>query len=209
MNQTVVKCAEKINFGSGKFEILEAGGSTWTDLGAMRGIVWSETWDKVTVMGDNAGEIKNFIKNHKATLAGNIMEFSLANLYKIRGGIDNYSTVTDVSETIKSGGKTQIAAIQARVTNENEDGETFRISLYKATNNKGIEIAFQPDDADDPNMIAIEIQGSLDTTRTVGDQLFEMVSGYGEGTSSSATGSASTSPSTSVSSSASSSPSAS
>lgn len=204
MNQTTVKNSERILFGSGKFEISDDG-VDWTDLGAMRGIVWNETWDKVTIKSDNAGDIKDFIKNHKATLGGNLMEVSLADLYIIRGGIDNYSTTTNVSETLKSGGKTVITAIQCRVTNENESGETFRITLFKATNNKGIEIAFQPDDADDPNMVAIELQGTLDVTRTVGEQLFEMVSGMGEGTSSSATASASSS----VSSSASASPSAS
>lgn len=198
MNQTVVKCAERILFGSGKFEI-SANGESWTDLGAMRGIVWNETWDKVTIKSDNAGDIKDFIKNHKATLGGNLMEVNLADLYLIRGGIDNYSTVADVSETLKSGGKTVITAIQCRVTNENESGETFRITLFKATNNKGIEIAFQPDDADDPNMIAIELQGTLDVDRTVGEQLFEMVSGMGEGTSASPTASASSSTSSSAS----------
>ena len=77
MSQTTVQMKEKINFGSGKFEVLEAGSSTWINLGAMRDIVWSETWDKVTVMSDNAGEIKNFIKNHHAILGGNLMEISL------------------------------------------------------------------------------------------------------------------------------------
>ena len=205
MNQTTVQYSDKISFGSGKFEILEAGSSTWINLGAMRDIIWAETFDKVTVMSDNAGIIKEFIKNHRATLGGNLMEIDLLNLSIIRGGIDTYATRAGQDETLKSGGLTTIAAIQARVTNTDEEGEIFKITLYKATNNKGIEIAFQPDDADDPNMIAIEVQGSLDTSRTAGDQLFEMYSGMGEQGTASATGS----PSTSVSSSTSASPSAS
>lgn len=183
MNQTTVKQSSKINFGSGKFEISEDGNS-WTDLGAMRGIVFSETWDKVTVMSDNAGVIKEFIKNHFATLSGNLMELDLANLNVIRGGIDTYTPTAGVSESLKSGGLTQLTAIQARVTNENETGEQFRITLYKATNNKGIEISFQPDDADDPNMISVELKGSCDVAKTAGEQLFEIYNEQGEGVSS-------------------------
>jgi hypothetical protein len=179
MNQTTVKQSQKIVFGSGKFEISEDGIS-WTDLGAMRGIVFTETWDKVTVMSDNAGEIKSFIKNHKASLAGNLMEIDFANLNVIRGGIDNYDSTPGVSETLKSGGKTTIEAIQAKVTNENEAGEQFRITVFKSTNNKGIELSFQPDDADDPNLVAIELQGSIDVDRTIGEQLFEIYNEQGE-----------------------------
>ena len=179
MNQTTVKQANKIAFGSGKFEI-SPDGNSWTDLGAMRGIVFAETWDKVTVTSDNAGIIRELIKNHFATLSGNLMELDLANLNTIRGGIDTYTPTAGVSESLKSGGLTQLTAIQARVTNENEAGEQFRITLYKATNNKGIELSFQPDDADDPNMISIEIKGSCDTDLTAGEQLFEIYNEQGE-----------------------------
>ena len=208
MSQTVVKQARKINFGSGKFEI-STNGTSWTNLGAMRGIVFAEIWDKVTVMSDNAGVIKEFIKNHFATLSGNLMEIDLADLNTIRGGIDNYSADVGESESLKSGGLTQLTAIQARVTNTNEVEEIFRITLYKATNNKGIELSFQPDDADDPNMIAVEIKGSCDTARTAGEQLFEIYSEMSEGGSASPTSSASSSVSSSVSSSPSASASAS
>lgn len=183
MNQTTVQQSSKINFGSGKFEI-SADGISWTDLGAMRGIVFAEIWDKVTVMSDNAGVIKEFIKNHFATLSGNLMELDLGNLNVIRGGIDTYAAVAGVSESLKSGGLTELTAIQVKVTNENEDGEQFRITIYKATNNKGIELSFQPDDADDPNMISIEIKGSCDTDLTAGEQLFEIYNEQGESVSS-------------------------
>jgi hypothetical protein len=180
MNQTTVKQARKIAFGSGKFEI-STDGISWTDLGAMRGIVFSEIWDKVTITSDNAGVIKERIKNHFATLSGNLMELDLYNLNTIRGGIDSYSPTAGVSESLKSGGLTELSAIQARVTNENESGEIIRITLYKATNNKGVELNFQPDDADDPNMIGIEIKGSCDTDLTAGAQLFEIYNEQGEG----------------------------
>ena len=62
MSQTTIKNSNAIQFGSGKFEYSKDG-STWTDLGAMVNIVFTETFDKVTVMSDNAGVIKERIKN--------------------------------------------------------------------------------------------------------------------------------------------------
>jgi hypothetical protein len=180
MNQTTVKNSNAIQFGSGKFEISEDG-INWTNLGAMKGIVFTESFDKVTVYSDNAGVIKEYIKNHKASLAGDMQEISLADLDTIRGGIDTYSSSTGVSETLKSGGKTTITAIQVRVTNTNDRAEIFRITVYKATNNKGIVINFNPDDADDANVIPIEIVGSCDTSKTAGEQLFEIYNEQGIG----------------------------
>jgi hypothetical protein len=180
MSQTTVKAEHKICFGSGKFEI-STDGNTWTDVGAMRNIVFAETFDKVTVMSDNAGVIKEFIKNHFASLSGDLMELDLTNLNTIRGGIDTYSFANGVAETLSSGGKTELTAIQVKVTNTNAAGDIFRITLYKATNNKGIEISFQPDDADDPNMVSVELKGTCNTALTAGAQLFQIYNEQGEG----------------------------
>jgi hypothetical protein len=52
--------------------------------------------------------------------------------------------------------------------------------LFKVTSVKGVEIAFQSDDADDPNMIPIELKGVKDVTLPVGEQLYEIYSELGE-----------------------------
>ena len=180
MSQTVVKNVNATQVGSAKFEI-STDGIAWTDLGAMRGVVYTETFDKVTITSDNAGVIKEYIKNHKASIAGDLQEISLADINTIRGGIDVYTSDAGVSETLKTGGLTTIDAIQAKVTNTNERNEIFRITIFKATNNKGIVISFGADDADDVNVIPIEILGSLDTTLTAGEQLAEIYSEQGIG----------------------------
>lgn len=177
--QTTIQDSNKIMFGSGLFEVSEDGES-WTNLGAMRNIVFTETWEEVRVLSDNAGEVKVGIKNHYANLAGDLMEIDLAKLNTIRGGIDSYSTDSGVSETLKSGGLTTITAIQARVTNTNESDEIFRVTIFKASNNKGIELALQSDEADDPNMTNIELKGSVDVEKDAGEQLFEIYNEQGE-----------------------------
>ena len=178
--QTNVQNTNSIQFGSGKFEI-STDGVEWTDLGAMRNIVFTETFDKVVIKSDNAVDIKSLIKNHQASLSGDLLEISLKNLSVIRGGIDSFSEDTGVSETLKTGGLATIDAIQARVTNTNERNEIFRITIFKGTNNKGIELTFNPDDADDPNSINIEILGTCDVDKEEGQQLFEIYNEQGIG----------------------------
>lgn len=178
--QTSIQNENKISFGSGKLEYSTDDGSTWVDLGAMRNIVFTESWEQVKVDSDNAGRVKTGIKNQVASIAGDLMEIDLDKLNSLRGGIDSYTTDAGVSEILTSGGKSTQTPIQVKVTHTTEDDEEFRITLYKATSIKGIEIAFQSDEADDPNMIPIEIEGEKDTDRDAGDQLYEIYSELGE-----------------------------
>lgn len=180
MSQTVVKNINATQVGSADFEI-SIDGINWTNLGAMRSIVFTETWDSVEIWSDNAGMIKKYNKNHKAALAGDLLEISLADLNTLRGGIDTYTTDAGVSETLSTGGLTTIDAIQCKVTNTNERNEIFRITIFKAVNNKGIVLSFGSDEADDVNVIPIEILGSNNVTLTPGAQLCEIYNEQGLG----------------------------
>jgi len=180
MSQTSIQNENKISFGSGKLEYSTDDGVSWVDLGAMRNIVFTESWTQVKVDSDNAGRVKTGIKDQLARLAGDLMEIDLAKLNALRGGIDTFTEDAGVSETLQTGGKTTQTPIQVKVTHTTEDGDEFRITIYKVTAVKGIEIAFQPDEADDPNMIPIELEGEKDTDRDAGDQLCEIYSELGE-----------------------------
>lgn len=92
MAQTSVQNSTAIRFGSGKLEIGDDVGSL-VNLGAMRGIKFTEEFDKISIMSDNAGEIYAGIRNHKAIIEGELMEINLTNLNNIRGGIDSYGTI--------------------------------------------------------------------------------------------------------------------
>ena len=179
MAQTTVQKENTILYGSGKFEVSEDG-MEWINLGAMDNIVWNETFEEVFVDSHNAGRIKVGIKNHEATLAGDMLEIDLEKFSILRGGLDSYSKEAGVSETLKSGGLSTIAARQARVTNTDEADRIFRITLFKATTAKGIEISFNSDDADEPNSVNIEMRGTKDVSRTKGEQLFEIYSEKGQ-----------------------------
>jgi hypothetical protein len=86
----------------------------------------------------------------------------------------NYTYTPNSSVTLKSGGKTAISDRVVRITNTDENGKKFQITLYKATVNEGQNIEFPADDGDDPAMPHLKMKGVLDVSRTAGDQLFEI-----------------------------------
>lgn len=176
VTQTKVQNAETIQFGSGKFEYSEDGGVSWVDLGAMRNIIFTESWEVVEVMSDNAGVIRQGIKNQIATITGDLMELDLEKIEALRGGIDIFTPDPGISKKIESGGKTTQTSIQVKVTNEDENGNIFRITLFKVIAIKGIGLAFNMDTEVEPNLIPIEVKGVNDTDLDVGKQLFEIYS---------------------------------
>lgn len=176
MSQTTVQNPDAIQFGSGKLEYSIDDGVSWVDLGAMRDIVFLETFEEVEVPSDNAGIVKQGIKNQIATLAGNLMELDLEKIAALRGGLDSFTEDPGISKKLTSGGKHSQTPIQVQVTNTDENDNIYRITLYKVTSIKGIELVFNPDDEFEPNLIPIEVKGVNDVSRTVGDQLFEIYS---------------------------------
>ena len=257
MKQTTVQEGRAIRFGSGKVEVGETLGSL-VDLGAMRDVMFEETWDIVRVLSDNAGEISVGVRNHRAAIQGNLMEISLDNLHLIRGGIDNYDTeagtivegaeqvitagnwalgkfilieyqnhdkseitinsvegnstlyvadtdytlvqdsagnwgiivldteTTDIThhltidydytpaakKVFKSGGKISIEPRVVRITNKNEEGKEFRITVFAAENENGISLDLPGDEEEDPAMVEVRMSGSCDEGRDPGEQLF-------------------------------------
>lgn len=179
-NMTTVQQKNSIRFGSAKFEVGESEESL-VDLGAMRGVAFEESWDEIQVSSDNAGIIVAGIKNHKVSLKGDLMEINLKTLATIRGGIDKYEEVPadelgqkKAAVKLLSGGVSTFTPRVARITNYNDAGEEFRITVFKANTATGLNIAFPGADDEDPAMTPIEMTGTNDTSRAIGEQLFEI-----------------------------------
>lgn len=184
-NMTTVQKASSIRFGSAKFEVGEDLESM-VDLGAMRGIEFEESWSEIQVKSDNAGIIIAGINEHQTSLKGDLMEINLTNLALIRGGIDKIEKIAAVpggdgvtakKAAIKllSGGISTFTPRVARVTNYDDAGKAFAITVFKATSASGITISFPESDSEDPAMTPIELTGTPDTSRAIGEQLFEIL----------------------------------
>ena len=177
-NMTTVQQQSTIRFGSGKFEVGETE-DNMIDLGAMNGVAFEETWDEIQVTSDNAGVITAGIRNHKAALKGDLMEINLKNLALIRGGIDKYDEVPaaegkKAAVRLLSGGVSNFIPRVARVTNYNDRGEAFRITVFKATTATGLSIAFPGAEDENAASTPIEMIGTPDVERDPGEQLFEI-----------------------------------
>jgi hypothetical protein len=83
-----------------------------------------------------------------------------------------YTYTPNVAKKLTSGGKNEISPNVIRLTNTDEAGKIFQITVYKATNEKGITLKLPADNSGEILKPVIELKGSLDTTRTLGDQLF-------------------------------------
>ena len=87
----------------------------------------------------------------------------------------DYDYTPAASKTLKSGGKFTMAERYVRITNTDEDGDTFIIKIFAATSKDGIEIELQPDEGEDAATMAIKMEGTLKDSLTEGEQLFEIV----------------------------------
>lgn len=90
------------------------------------------------------------------------------------GVLVDYAYTPYASETFSSGGLNTIAPRVVRLTNTNAAGKIFRVTVYAATNEKGITLTLPADDSEDVTQPQIELKGIVDVTRDPGDQLFEI-----------------------------------
>jgi len=104
--QTTVQERTAIKWGSCKMEVGATVGAL-VDVGAIRDVMWEESFDKVTVMSDNAGPIELGIRNHECAISGNWMEINWDNLEKVYSGVHTVVAadttpiaVTDESHTL-------------------------------------------------------------------------------------------------------------
>lgn len=266
MSQTTVQKSDAIRIGSVKMEVAETVAGPWTDLGALRGAQVQETFEKVKVESDNAGTIKEYIKDQMVQIQAQLLEYDVEVLDKLRGDIDEYSTtagslvsgatqtidsgdwayeefipienqngdgsaitvnsvsatdpatltegtdyfvvkddegvygiiVTDsanmtggdgetqdltidydytpnTAKNVTTGGKKTLSNFAVRLTNQNEDGNDWKLLIYKCTIDEGLNYTYSSDEADDVTPMPISFTGILDTSRSAGDQLYSIV----------------------------------
>jgi hypothetical protein len=90
------------------------------------------------------------------------------------GILVDYSYTPNASVKLSTGGLNTINPRVVRLTNTNAAGKEFRITVYAAKNQGGLELSLPDDDGDEPMKPPIELRGIIDPTRIAGDQLFEI-----------------------------------
>jgi hypothetical protein len=92
----------------------------------------------------------------------------------------SYSYTPNASTKLTSGGKNTVTTNVVRLTNTNSAGKVFRLTVYSAKNQNGIDLKLPSDDDNKSANPQITLKGIFDTTRTAGDQLFEIYDEQGQ-----------------------------
>lgn len=86
----------------------------------------------------------------------------------------DYDYTPNAAKQLTTGGATQIDYNVMRLTNTNEDGKIYQVTIYKAANASGIVFNLPNDDDDEEWNTPINIEGVCDGTRSVKDQLMKI-----------------------------------
>ena len=171
----------KLIIGNYKIEFASVGSSvadTYDNLGA--GIITSfgHNITKYNVQAGNAPDPLEGVATETFTITGELIEYDGELLSSAYGGVLTVgSTATDAS-VIYGGGTTNITPKCFKLTNTRTvsgASEVTIIHVYKATFVNGPQFTAKSDNDEDPiSVMAFELEGKLDSTRTDGDQLYSI-----------------------------------
>jgi len=178
--QNSTPTAVKLIIGNCKIETAAYGtsaGGTWVNLGA--GIVnnFNHNVTKWDTQAGNAPDPIEGIADEAVVVDGALIEYDASVLAAISCGIVTADTTTSSTQSVlKAGGNTNMTSRAFKITNRKlisgVTKETVML-MFKATIDNGPQIAFKSDnDADPIGQVAFSITGKVDSTLTVGSQLY-------------------------------------
>lgn len=169
--------------------IASAVSSVTTSLGAGMINSFAHVISRYDVQAGNAVDPIEGVAEENFTVAGDLIEWSAGAMVSAFGGIlylgSSESAVTSIAaySEVTGGGATEIKPkcfilknLRHFVTSAGTtmSGYTY-IAIWKATMKNGPAITVKGDEDSDPvQTMAFELEGIIDGSRTVGDQLFRM-----------------------------------
>ena len=168
--------ASKLILGNYQIEYAATVGGSMVNLGA--GIVnsFGHNLTKFDSQAGNAPDPVEGIARETFTISGELIEYNPTALSAIQcGGTDLTVSTTSI---LTGGGNQVLTPIAFQLTNTTTySGSTYTtvIQTYKATLDAGIQFTAKSDNDSDPvNVMPFTITAKLDTSRTAGDQLFNI-----------------------------------
>jgi hypothetical protein len=167
----------KLILGNYKIEYAASAAASYINLGAGQVNSFAHDISMYDIQAGNAPDPIEGISDETFTVVFDLIEYDASSLAAISGGAMTASSSTVLS-TLTVGGQTTITPKAFKFTNTRVvSGATKEtvITVYKATMNAGMQITAKSDNDTDPiNIIPITILGKVDSTRTVGNQLFSI-----------------------------------
>jgi len=119
--QTTVQESTAVKWGSCLMEVGPNVGDL-VNVGALRDVVWEETFDSVSVETDNAGPIELGIRNHRCAISGNWMEINWDNLARVYSGVHSVVAANTDSVAVTDEDVVLTAYDVTRLAHKNGDG---------------------------------------------------------------------------------------
>lgn len=185
--QTSVQNIDGVRFGGAKLEVTATigttAGTTYTNLGVVKGLTIKEDVTRAWVGSDNAIP-RPLVAKQRVVISGTFVEYDPTAWDIIRGGIDIFTTggVTPSTKKVQSGGyhaqlPFQVQATNYTVTTSAVGDSTYdlRLNVWKCFDNGGLEFAFQPDEDENPMEMPFEFLGVPASSRTLASgKLFQI-----------------------------------
>jgi hypothetical protein len=158
--------------GSCRISVPSSSGG-YVQLGSARNVKITEKWDSFEIETDNTPPIIKGIKSQTIEVEGVLLELNLQKFKVMRGGIDSFSTATF---TFDSGGNVTITPQALYLTHVSPtSSETIVATIYYAAVTEGLTIPFPSYDKTDVAEIPFKFKGVCQSTRTAGQQLYNIV----------------------------------
>jgi len=171
---------KKLILGNYKIETAAYGTSTagtWVNLGA--GIVnsFNHNITKYDVQAGNSPDPIEGISGETFTVDMELIEYDASVLAAIScGGVTADTTSSSTQSVLKAGGNTELTPRAYKLTNRRlVSGATKEtvVMVFKATMDTGLQFTAKSDNDTDPiQTMAVTITAKLDSTLSVGSQLF-------------------------------------
>lgn len=146
---------------------------SFINLGAARGVKLTETWDSIEIEVDNTPNVTIGAKNQQITLEANLLELDFYRMQMLRGGLDTFSTTT---YTFDTGGGVSITPQAVYIKHIGaSSSQTITATIYYASMTDGLSLPFVSENANEVAEIPIKLTGKINSTRTIGDQLYSIV----------------------------------
>lgn len=173
--QNTLVDSTKLIIGNCKIETAASVAASYVNLGAGMVSNFTHTPTFYDVQAGNAPDPIEGVADEVCTIDFELIEYDASVLSAIGGGLFTYSATTTQS-TISAGGNSTITPRVFRITNTRLVSGTTKqtiVTVPYATLKTGLTINFKSDnDADPIAIIPCQIEGTINSSLTVGSQLF-------------------------------------
>ena len=169
--------SNKLIIGNAKIETAASVGASYVNLGAGMVSAFAHTPTMYDVQAGNAPDPIEGVAEEVCTLDFELIEYDASVLSAISCGLVT-QTATSVLSTLVAGGNATLTPRVFRITNTRMIGATTSetvLTIFKGTLTTGISINFKSDnDADPIALMPGQIEGKVDSTLSVGSQLYTL-----------------------------------